>query len=254
MNTELLLPRLLPVGLQPQLATLPEPRAIQLGSPGRDPETSYLHVIVGDDSASLTSVLGTDPISRRYDEAREAVRQVAASTVTETTKVAVIHFDHEYAFVKPGALRQKQHLERLLRALKVPSDAPGTSDLSPALQIATSLAEMHPDHTVTLTILSDWYLTDDDPSGVFSRLAAFPGLVHAVSMNSVPPLELECLINVAVTRVASADPPGKLAAAIAHSLTTGRPGRRPAHLRRQRRPRMSRPATPNFTHPSASDK
>ncbi|MGO2140777.1 MAG: hypothetical protein ACTH30_10205 [Leucobacter sp.] len=86
------------------------------------------------------------------------------------------------------------------------------------------LAEKYPDTDRVAVIFSDFELFDLNPRQPYEEIATFPGIVHAIVMNSAPPEPLQALPNVLITRVSSTDPPGMLAAALAHSLTVSRPG------------------------------
>ncbi len=234
MSTPLSFSRLQPTGLRrcgPPPRRRQESEVLQ-GFPGFDPSRVWIHMVVTDDSWSLAAPGGNDPISRRYQEARDAVRQISRLAVTAATRVAVVHFDNPADFTGPLPLHRKPQVRRVLQALSTPAGADGTSELLPALRVAGEIADSHPQALVTLTVLTDWLLADRDPSEVFERIRRFPGPVHAVAMNAVPPLDLAITDNVLVTRVGPDDPPGLLTAAIAHSLTTGRPGRRHATLHR----------------------
>lgn len=199
---------------------------VELGWPGIDPVRPSLDILGFDHSGSVTAVGGTDPIGNRFREAGRAIKVVQAWTMTRRTKVAVVHFDQPslgdsgvVTLSSPGALI------RLHASLRVPLGAAGTSDLSPSLTTAEKLVAAHPDHDVRLTVLSDFALTDADPSDVFERLTGFLGHVHAVVLGAQPPGDLYGE-NVTITRLQHGDPPGALAAAIHRSLTATRRGRR----------------------------
>lgn len=208
-------------------------KEVKLGFPGYDPLLPCLDILISDDSWSLSSPNGNDPVARRYQEAEKAVRHVASWTVTSRQKLALLHFDHPHGATGLQRLNSDRGVNTIVESLRVPPGAVGTSDLSPSLNEACELAAHH--DNVSLTVMTDWMLTDSDPAQTFSELAAFPGPVHAVAMNAAPPLDLEAAPNVTVTRVTSSDPPGMLAAAIAHSLTATRRGRRHATLHSRRR-------------------
>lgn len=230
-----------PSGLQPRgmrAHTHPAGRGhrqIRLGFPGYDPLRPCLHILLFDDSWSLASPNGNDPVAQRYREAEKAIRHIAGWTVTSRQRVATLHFDHPDGATGAQRLNSDKQLTALLDSLRMPPEAAGTSDLGPSLKAAHELAADHADEHVTLTVMTDWMLTDLDPSLPFADLRAFPGPVHAVALNAVPPLDLEAMPNVTLTHVASSDPPGMLAAAVAHSLTSTRRARRPATLRTRRK-------------------
>lgn len=213
---------------------------VELGWPGLDPVRPCLDIAVLDHSGSVTATGGTDPIGNRFREARQAIRLVQAWTMTRRAKVAVIHFDQPSTGNSgPVVLAERGALARLDASLHVPNDAAGTSDLSPSLAEAERLAAEHPDHDVRLTILSDFAITDDDPSAVFARLVNFPGQVHAVVLGAQVPGDLYGE-NITITQLEHGDPPGALAAAIHRSLTATRRGRRVSLIHADR----TRPSIP----------
>jgi hypothetical protein len=207
---------------------------VDLGWPGLDPARPSIDIFDLDHSGSVTSIGGTDPIGNRFREAGRAIDGVAAWCVTKRSKGVVIHFDQPSRGNTPVlTLNDPGSVRRLKHALRVPDGARGTSDLSPSLATAEEIATAYPDHDIRLTILSDFELTDTDPSDVFARLGAFPGEVHAVVLNAEPPVDLRGE-NITITRLKYSDPPGALAAAIHRSLTATRRGRRlsPKHADR----------------------
>jgi hypothetical protein len=247
----------LPSGLQPSRLLAPlvvaervvkEPR-IDLGWPGLDPVRPSLDLINFDDSGSVVSVGGSDPIGNRFTEAARAVEVVHEWCITKRAKVAVLHFDYP---LKPGSrvmpLSASRTLVALRGELRTPTNGVGTSDLTPSLSQAEVLAATHPDHDVRLTILSDFELTDADPSDVFARLLAFPGEVHAVVLNAEPPTDLRGE-NITITRLRHGDTPGALAAAIHRSLTATRRGRRLSILHADRTQPSIPPLSPEGIKP-----
>jgi hypothetical protein len=124
-------------------------------------------------------------------------------------------------------------------------NARGSSDLGPSLSAVEKIAAAHPESDIRWTILSDFQLTDDDPDDIFRRLSAFPGTVHAVVLNSEPPLDLRGE-NIVITRINHADAPGSLATAIHRSLTATRPGRRSGSVKVDTRPSIE-PLSPGST-------
>lgn len=198
---------------------------VELGWPGLDPKLPCLDIFLFDDSGSVTSPAGNDPIGARFKEAENAIRLVADWTMTSRSKIAVLHFDHPAGASGVHALNERHLLRQLSPSLRLPSGGVGTSDLGPSLLAAEDLAANHPGHDVRLTVFSDFELTDNDPSGVISRLRSFPGHVHAVVLGGAPPLDLVDA-DVTYTPITSQDPPGSFAAALHRSLTATRRARR----------------------------
>lgn len=211
---------------------------LRLGSPGRCGEHATLVIAVFDDSASVTSPVGADPVSNRYAEAREAFRVVGRACRCRRCLGAVVHFDLVGgAPPTPLAGRLSSALQG---ALGVPPMAAGRSVLGPSLEEAFSLAEQYPDHRRSLLVLSDFALMDPDPSPVLSRLNGFPGDVHAVVLGGrLPDGVLDPRIQ--VTPVTAGDEPGAVARAVfstlaAHRVGTGDAGSGPARWLSGRRP------------------
>lgn len=211
---------------------------LRLGNPGRCGEQPTLVISVSDDSASVTSPAGADPVSNRYAEAREAFRVVGRACRCRHCLGAVLHFDLVGgAPPTPLARRLSSALEG---ALRMPPMAAGCSLLGPSLEEAFHLAEQHPEHQCSLLVLSDFALMDPDPAQVLSRLSTFPGDVHAVILGR--PLPHRVLdLRIRVTPVTAEDEPGAVARAVfstltAHRVGTGGAASRPARWLSGRRP------------------
>lgn len=204
-------------------------RRIVLGGAGSDPVRPCLVFLCFDDSGSLTS--GHDPVGSRYNEAVHALTHISAASLSDSQQVAVFRFDHpQVAPVGPHPLHTTHHVRKLKRAIQPPKNTVGSSTLTPAMMAMNRVAERHPDADRVAVIFSDFELVDLQPRQPYDEIAAFPGIVHAVVMNAAPPPELTVPDNVLVTRVSSTDPPGRLAAALAHTLTLFRAGATPARL------------------------
>lgn len=230
-------PHLRPGGLLPtpfRARTREKEPWVELGWPGFDPVRPSLDILDFDDSGSVITPGGTDPIGNRFREARKALSVVQTWTFTSRSKAAVLHFDQPCSGTSGVMSLNNWRIDEALdRSLRVPRDGAGTSDLLPSLAEAERLAAGHPDHDVRFTILSDFQLADDDPADVLARLVAFPGEVHAVILNADAPPDLVGP-NISITRLAHGDPPGALAAAIHRSLTATRRGRRVSLLHADR--------------------
>lgn len=215
---------------------------IRLGWPGLDPTTPCLDILIFDDSWSLAAPNGNDPVGNRYAEATIAVTTLARWMRTGRQKIAILHFDHpRVPVVGPRRLDRRNDLQGILAALSTPDGGIGSSELTPAMMAANRLAEQHPDHTTRCTVFSDFELTDRSAAQPYDELCRFPGRVHAVALNADPPDALTGIPNVTVTQVGSDDPPGMLAAALMHSLATGRRGARNPVLRGPKQSRGSAP-------------
>jgi hypothetical protein len=192
-----------------------------LGDPGQPAKVPTLLIAIFDDSGSVISVGGTDPLSNRYAEARRAFAFVARHG-SRRELGAVLHFDTPRGDIGPIPLT-RLGMRRLLPSLGVPRGAAGSSRLAPSLQRARAFAEAHPQHATTLVVFSDLLLLDVDPGVVLTELAAFSGDVHVVVLGScVTPAELDG--RVTLTHVDRSDPPGAVARALFTSLISHRPG------------------------------
>lgn len=194
---------------------------VELGWPGLEPKRPCLDVFCFDSSGSVIAPLGNDPVGNRFGEATRAIRLVAQWTYSSRSKVAVIHFDHPSGASGVVALNDRQLLRKLGPSLGNPGGS-GTSDLLPSLIEIEQLASAHPDHDVRATIFSDFELTDGHPSEVFTRLAEFPGTVHAVVLGGNVPPDLIHADTITVTTLTPSDAPGTFAAALLRSLTATR--------------------------------
>lgn len=193
-----------------------------LGRAGRPAEVPTLLIAVFDNSGSVICPTGTDPLSNRFAEVEQAFAAVVRKGARHELG-AIIHFDTpSSAEVGPVPIT-RQGLPTLQSGLRIPPDGPGTSQLAPSLARARELAEAHPEYEVTLVVLSDFLLTDPDPTAVLSDLAAFPGAVHAVVLGThLPAGVLD--ESITVTHIGRDDPPGAAARAIFTDLVAHRPG------------------------------
>lgn len=194
---------------------------IELGWPGLEPKRPCLVMLDFDSSGSVIAPQGNDPIGNRFNEARRAIRLVADWTYTSRSKVAVLHFDHPDGASGVGSLNDRRLLQRLDPSLQDPGGR-GISDLLPSLSEMERLAAAHAGHDLVGVIVSDFELSDVDPSEVFTRLRAFPGRIHAVVLGGHVPPDLVGADNITVTPLSAGDPPGAFAAALHRSLTATR--------------------------------
>jgi hypothetical protein len=199
----------------------PEP-GYHLGRPGRPAEEPTLLIAIFDDSGSVISPAGTDPLSNRYGEATRAFAVVARKGARHELG-AILHFDNPSSGDVGPVPITRRGLVTLRSGLRLPPDARGSSELGPSLRRAVELAEAHPGHRATLTVASDFLLMDPEPANVLSELAAFPGQGHAVVLGTrLPTGVLE--EHITLTRVRRDDPPGAVARALFSSLVVHRPG------------------------------
>lgn len=198
------------------------PTRLRLGDPGRCGERPSLVIAVFDDSGSVSSPAGADPISNRYDETRQAFRVVGRACRCRQCLGAVLHFDL-VGGVPPSPLHRRVS-GALATGLHVPPMAAGRSVLAPSLEEAFRLADQHPQHLLSLVVLSDFALMDADPAAVLSRLDSFPGDVHAVVLGGRAHGGVVAG-RIQITPISPGDPPGTVASAVFSSLTRHRDGR-----------------------------
>lgn len=198
----------------------------RLGDPGWPAEVPTLLITIFDNSGSVTSPAGTDPLSNRFAEVAQAFSAVAQRGSRHELG-AVLHFDTPSSSDVGPVPLTRRGFKRLRAGLRVPSDGAGSSELVPSLRRALGIADAHPECEATLVVLSDFMLLDPDPHQVFAELAAFPGAVHAVVLGGhlAPGVFDE---GVTVTYVGREDPPGAVARALFASLVTHRPGSAPS--------------------------
>lgn len=194
----------------------------KLGDPGRPSPVPTLLIAVFDDSGSVAGPSGNDPLSNRYGEVTRAF-SVVARKGSRRELGAIVHFDTpSHGEVAPTPITRSGMI-RLRAGLRPPTDGAGTSELGPSLGRAYEIAEAYPGHEATLVVLSDFQLFDRDPAGVLSRLAAFPGDVHAVVLGSrLPAGVLDQRIT--VSSITHDSHPGAVAQALFSRLVSRRPG------------------------------
>lgn len=192
-----------------------------LGDPGSCPTRPSLTVIIADDSASITAQSGHDPLAQRYSEAKRAIDHIGRSCNCRQELVAIVHFDQPSPLdVPPQRLHRCGRLR--LRSGLCSTGAPGSSDLSPALDRAECLAKQFHAFDIGLVVMTDFLLTDRDPPEGLSRLIAFEGHVHAVALNAEPPQILKDAPHVSISTITQRSEPGATARAIFESMTTHR--------------------------------
>lgn len=199
-----------------------------LGNPGRPAKVPTLLIAVFDNSGSVICPVGADPLSNRFAEVEHAFSLVARNGARHELGM-VLHFDTpSHGEVGPVAIT-RAGLRKLRAGLRIPRGGAGTSELAPSLKRSREIAEAHPDHEVTLFVLSDYLLMDPDPRDVLTDLSTFPGRVHAVVLGAPMPAGV-LDERITVTKIGRDDPPGAVARAVFSGLITHRPGSRLAGL------------------------
>ncbi|MBB1152467.1 hypothetical protein [Amycolatopsis dendrobii] len=191
-----------------------------------------LLIAVFDNSGSVVSPIGADPLSNRFAEVDRAFSAIARNGAPHELGM-VVHFDTPSSGEVGPVPITRTGVRQLRRGLQIPRDGAGSSELAPSLRRATKIAKAHPAREVTLVVLSDFLLMDADPRGVLSDLAAFPGTVHAVVLGThLPAGVLDDAIT--VSQIERDDPPGTVARALFTSLVQHRKRRRPASRNRRK--------------------
>lgn len=191
-----------------------------LGDPGGCPPDGTTVAIVLDQSPSITSSDGNDPLSRRHAEAALAIRHVAAACRCGRDRIALVPFDCDspgHVAPQPLTALGVRRLDRTLRRLA--SVWGLSSQLGPALDRAESHTTRHGAGSAAVVVFSDFLLTDPSPTTALRRLRGFPGHVHAVVLGASPPSVLTDDPNVTVTRLTPTSPPGAAARAVFDGLT-----------------------------------
>lgn len=192
-----------------------------LGEAGSCPDRPSLTVIIADDSASITAQSGHDPLAQRYSEAKQAIDHIGRSCNCRQEFVAIIHFDQPSPLdVPPQRLHRRGRL-RLRSGLRS-TGSRGSSDLSPAIDKAERLATQFRAFDIGIVVMTDFLLTDRDPSEVLGRLVSFEGHVHAVALNAEPPQTLKTAPHVSISMITQNSEPGATARAIFESMTANR--------------------------------
>ncbi|OYN77675.1 vWA domain-containing protein [Mycolicibacterium sphagni] len=233
---------------------------VSLGDPGTCPGGGAVVYIVLDESLSVASAGGNDPLGRRHAETATAIDHLAAACRCRRDRVALVPFDlGSPGHVPPQQLNQFG-VRRLHHGLQRLSTTPGmSSSLLPALAHVEQLASTNRGSSVVV-VFSDFLLTDRDPTTAIHQLASFPGAVHAVVLGAAPPSLLSDHPDIETTRLTPSSPDGSTALAVFNGLTHYRgprnanqgsaaqaagslaPRKEDAHDRRQRNlmPRRSR--------------
>lgn len=195
---------------------------IVLGHPGRCPlEPTHL-ILDFDNSGSVGSAGGNDPIGNRFVEARLAIEAVSRRCRCDRELVSIVHFDYPTSGDVPATPLNRHRSRQIERGLAIPPDGAGASLLGPSLKEAYRLAERFPNYQHILCVLSDFLLFDDDLPKVLDDFAAFPGVVHAVVLRANPPARLLEDDRIHVTHVDYVDQPGAVAHAVFGVATTHR--------------------------------
>lgn len=199
---------------------------IVLGHPGRCPlEPTHL-ILSFDNSGSVGSAGGNDPIGSRFVEARLAIEAVSRRCRCDRELVSILHFDCPTSGDVPPTPLNRHGSRQIERGLGIPPDGAGASLLGPSLKEAYRLAERLRDHQHVLCVLSDFQFFDGDLARVLDDFSAFPGVVHAVVLRANPPSRLLDDDRIQVTLADYSDPPGAVAHAVFGAATTHRRQRR----------------------------
>lgn len=216
----------------------PSDHPISLGDPGACPAGGTTVYIVLDESLSVASADGNDPLARRHDETALAIAHVASACRCRRDRVAIVPFDVGSPGQVPPQPLIGSGMRRLRQGLRHLSIGYGlSSSLLPALTHVEQHAAGRRE-ALALVVFSDFLLTDQFPKAAVNRLCAFPGAVHVVALGAAPPPILSGHPDVAVTRLTPSSPPGAAARAVFESLT---------HYRTHQTTRAAAPIAPPDT-------
>lgn len=186
-----------------------------------------LNINLFDNSGSVASGGGNDPVGRRYLEALLAIQHVGAHCRCGRELTATIHFDTPTSGDLAPTPMTKPNLPAIIRSLAIPPDGAGSSCLGPSFRAAQQLIAQHPDHRPVLVALTDFELFDGDVDRLLDEFIDVPGDVHAVVLRSTPPAKLAAAPHVITTRIDYTSQPGAVARAVFAALTATRPHARP---------------------------
>lgn len=204
-----------------------------LGHPGTCPTEPTLCICIFDDSGSMLG--GSDSTGERYTEAGIVFERISRSCRCDREKAAILHMNRPTSADRPPMPLNRRARSDFAGGLTVPADGDGASQMGATLETAFHLAKAHPAHRSMLLCFSDFVLTDNIGK-LSTKLATFPGDVHAVVMRSEPPQELLQQKNITTTRIAAGAEPGAVASALFQTLTLHRPGARPVPERKPSTP------------------
>jgi hypothetical protein len=219
-------PRSFQMDAPPELLA-PRPALSQRGlrvrfrPPGRCPAkgTRLLNLFSNDRSGSLGGG-GNDPSGLRLAALLLAAEHVANACRCGRELIQLRSFDLTSASDTPVLHLDKQGLKSLRQAIDADSSGGGISTLTPGLDALRSAAEAF-DGTVSLTIFSDYLLTDWP--AVLPALEAFPAdNIHAVVLTAPVPEQLVAHPKITVTHASWQDDPAIVAHAVHDQIVAHR--------------------------------
>jgi hypothetical protein len=180
----------------------------------------HLTIFVLDESGSVTAHNDPSrPIASRHRETELAIARLG--TCRCGNEIASVLFFHP-GNVAVGPYPLDRRGQRSLFGAIATRPSSTSSCLDEALEAALELAEAHPDHQVSLAVLSDFELFDPNPSQTLQRFCAFPGERHAVVLQSAVPEILRSDPGIHVTRVTWDSQPGVVARAVVGAMGSSR--------------------------------
>lgn len=231
LQTVLLPPSVLPSSVIPPHAlgaptahpseTADDQTPIVLPDLGPCPPHSVDLVVLIDNSASVTSVGGTDPRAGRLAELRLAIRHMAKTCHCGHERISLISFDRPSRATVVQQRLSRTGVRRLNAGLDRMPAEPGSSELAPALSLAERIAA-NARGTVVVTVFSDFLLTDAAPGAVLNRFVALGDVRHAVVLGARPPSELNDRTDITVWQLSPTSSPGAVAEALAMSVVDAR--------------------------------
>jgi hypothetical protein len=180
-----------------------------------------LTVIVSDESGSITShTAPTTALGNRHGEIRLALQRLGTCSCANEL-VALTFFDQDPGSTHPRPLTRRG-LGRLLADLDA-GPAGTSSNLHPTLDVVSNLADQYPSHDLSVIVLSDFLLTDQDAGKVIEDLGDLPvGGLHAISLRANP-VDLTGRMS-SVDHITHDSAPGAITRALHHKLVRTRGG------------------------------
>ncbi len=214
---------------------------VNYGPPGTCPEVGEVeHRAVSDISGSLggAGLTGNDPAGLRHAAILKAAEKIANVCDCGRESLQVLSFDLTSDLDVGPVKFNAAGLDQLRKSLSTTNVGWGISTLGPSLEAARAGLEDF-DGKVTLTVLSDWMLTDTP--GVIARLAEFPAdSIHAIALTAPPPEAFNEYPAIKVTTAGWSDDPAVVAEAIYGEFTRFRPPAPPLPPKKSRRSRRRR--------------
>jgi hypothetical protein len=208
----------------PRAAHRAQELIVDFGPPGDCPEhTDVKHLAFSDLSGSLgtAGLTGNDPAGLRHAAILKAAEKIGAVCTCGRETLQVLSFDLTSELDVGPCQLNPAGLRDLRRALSSTDVGWGISTLGPSLAAARTIVDDF-DGKVTLTVMSDFILTDIPQ--ILPDLASFPAdSIHVVVLTAPPPAALADYPNITVTAAGWSDDPAIVAKEVYAEFTKFRP-------------------------------